>query len=447
MTLFRGTVLDTPDDPFAGGLLRVEEDAGLVEQEGRIVARGPYQRMRSAYPQEAVVDLRGGLVLPGLVDTHVHFPQVRVIGGLGMPLLEWLERRALPEEARLADAGYARGVARDLIDGLARAGTTTALVFGSHFAPAVDELFAEADRVGLRVTSGLVVSDRALPPGLLTTPRRAHEEGAALARRWHGVGHHRYAVTPRFSLSCTDDLLASCAQLQQDVPGAWFTSHLNENVDEVDTVRRLFDGADHYLHTYAGHGLVGRRSVLAHNVHATAEELDELAAAGAAVAHCPSSNSALGSGLFPLREHLEHGVRVALGSDVAAGTGFSLLKEGLQAYFVQQLLGERGVPLSAAHLLHLATTAGAEVLGLGDRVGQLSVGFELDLLWLRPEPGSTLDVALRHAASAPDALARAFALGGACDVAGTWVAGRRTGGSASQDAGPETECQEQEDHG
>ncbi|AXH97761.1 guanine deaminase [Ornithinimicrobium avium] len=430
MTLFRGTVLDTPEDPFAGGALRAEEDAGLVERDGTIVARGPYERVRTAYPDDDVVDLRGGLVLPGLVDTHVHFPQVRVIGALGMPLLEWLESCALPEEARLADVAYARAVARDLVRGLVRAGTTTALVFGSHFAGAVDALFAEADRVGLRVTSGLVVSDRGLREDLHTTPERAHEEGLALAGRWHGVRRNRYAVTPRFSLSCTDELLASCAALKQEVPETWFTSHLNENVVEIDTVRTLFDDAEHYLHTYAQHGLVGRRSVLAHNVHATHDELVELAAAGASVAHCPTSNSALGSGLFPLRQHLEHGVRVALGSDVGAGTGFSLLKEGLQAYFMQQLLGERGEPLAAPHLLHLTTTAGAHALGLGDTVGQLSVGHELDLVWLRPEPGSTLDVVLTHATSAEDALGRAFALGTSSDVAGTWVAGRRVVPSA-----------------
>ncbi len=424
MTIVRGTVLDTPVDPFAGGALRAEEDAGLVERDGTLVARGPYARVRTAYPDDEVVDLRGGLVLPGLVDTHVHFPQVRVIGALGMPLLEWLESCALPEEARLADHGYARAVARELVDGLVRAGTTTALVFGSHFAGAVDALFAEADRVGLRVTSGLVVSDRALRPDLLTTPQRAHDEGLALARRWHGVRRNRYAVTPRFSLSCSEELLASCAAVQGGVPGAWFTSHLNENVEEVAAVQELFGDADHYLHTYAEHGLVGPRSVLAHNVHATGEELACLAGAGAGVAHCPSSNSALGSGLFPLRDHLEHGVRVALGSDVAAGTGFCLLKEGLQAYFVQRLLGERGQPLAAPHLLHLATAAGAAALGLADRVGQLSVGHDLDLVWLCPEPGSTLDVALTHAHSAEDALAKAFALGSPADVAGTWVAGR-----------------------
>ena len=158
------------------------------------------------------MDLREGLVLPGFVDTHVHFPQVRAIGGLGMPLLDWLEKCALPEEARLADATYAASVATDFVSGLARAGTTTALVFGSHFAGAVDALFTEATRVGLRVTSGLVLSDRILREDLFTTPERAYAEGLELAKRWHGQGRTRYAVTPRFSLSCTEPMLESAGR-------------------------------------------------------------------------------------------------------------------------------------------------------------------------------------------------------------------------------------------
>ncbi|MFX0539829.1 guanine deaminase [Ornithinimicrobium sp. Y1847] len=428
MTIYRGTFLDTPDDPFAGGSLRSESDGALaVDQAGTIVRRGSYPSVRSAYPDDEVVDLTGGLVLPGFVDTHVHFPQVRVIGALGMPLLDWLDQCALPEEAKLADTGYAEGVARDFVSGLTSAGTTTALVFGSHFAGAVDALFTEADRVGLRCTSGLVVSDRILREDLFTSPERAHDEGLALANRWHNVRHNRYAVIPRFSLSCTPELLASCASLQEQFPDLWFTSHINENVVEIDTVKKLFDDAEHYLHTYSEAGLVGRRSIFAHNVHPTHDELVDLAAADASVAHCPTSNSALGSGLFPLRTHVEHGVRVALGSDVGAGTGFSLFKEGLQAYFMQQLLGDEGLSLTAAHLLHLATAAGADALGLADTVGQFSEGHEFDALWLRPAEGTTLDVALRHAHSTEDALAKAFALGTPADVAQTWVAGAQIG--------------------
>jgi guanine deaminase len=424
VTLFRGTVLDTPEDPFSGGKLRAESDVGLLVHDGVVVERGPFASLAARHRGDEVVDLSEGLLLPGFVDTHVHFPQVRVIGGLGMPLLDWLDRCALPEEARLADVGYATSVASEFVNGLARAGTTTALVFGAHFAPAVDALFTEASRVGLRVTSGLVVSDRILRDELLTTPQRAYDEALELARRWHGVGRNRYAVTPRFSLSCGNPLLESCAAVLAEVPGAFFTSHINENVREIATVARLF-GLSHYLETYHQHGLVGPRSILAHNVHPSDTELKVLALRGASVAHCPTSNSALGSGLFPLARHLAHGVRVALGSDVGAGTGFSLMKEGLQAYFMQQLLGDQGYALEPKHLLHLATVAGATALGLADEVGDLSVGKRFDAQWLRPSPGTTLDVALRHATDADDALAKTFTLGATADVAGVWVDGER----------------------
>jgi len=421
MTIYRGTVLDTPESPFTGGTLRAETDTGIAVSGGVITDRGPFTRVRAAHPDDEVVELTGGVLLPGLVDTHVHFPQVRVIGALGMPLLDWLDRCALPEEARMADADYARAVAAEFVDGLVRAGTTTALVFGAHFAPAVDSLFERAAATGLRISAGLVVSDRLLRPELEITPEQAHSEGLALAGRWHRKDRLRYAVTPRFSLSAGAPMLQACAALLRDVDGALFTSHVNENPAEVDTVRGLFPECDSYVDTYGHYGLLGPRSVLAHNVHPTDAELDQLAAAGAGVAHCPSSNSALGSGLFPLRRHVEHGVRVALGTDVGAGTSFSLLREGLQSYFMQALLGADGLPLTAAHMLYLATRAGAEALELDEVVGDLSVGKQFDAVWIGPQPGATLDVVLDHAADADDALAKVFALAGPSDVRGVWV--------------------------
>ena len=258
------------------------------------------------------------------------------------------------------------------------------MVFGAHYPAAVDVLFSEASQRGVRVTAGLVVSDRVLRDDLLTTPERAYDEGRALAERWHGSGRLRYAVTPRFSLSCSDALLESCGALHKDIDGSWFTSHINENRAEIAAVTELFPDSADYLATYGRYQLVGERSVFAHNLHASAAELATLAQARASVAHCPTSNSALGSGLFPLREHVWSGVRVALGSDVGAGTGFSLLKEGLQAYFMQQLLGEAGLPLTSAHLLYLATASGAAALGLAGQVGEFSIGSEFDAVWLRP---------------------------------------------------------------
>ena len=426
MTLYRAQVMDTPDDPFRGGALRADADAGLLVVDGVIVERGPYAEVRRQHRDETVVDLGSGLLLPGFVDTHVHYPQVRAIGALGMPLLEWLDRCALPEEARLADVDYAREVAGEFIASLVDSGTTTALVFGSHFAPAVDALFEASTGRGLRVTCGLVVGDRMLRPDLHTTAQRAYDEGRELARRWHQLGRTRYAVTPRFSLSCTDDLLASCAALHDDTEGCWFTSHINENPAEIAKVRELFGCG--YLESYDRHGLVGPRSVFAHNVHPSDAELKLLAARESTVAHCPTSNAALGSGLFPFDRHLSFGVRVALGCDVGAGTGFSLFKEGLQAYFLQQLRGQDGVALTSAHLLHLATAAGADALGMREQVGDLTVGRRFDALWLDPRPGTPLDIGLRHAHGPSDALAKAFALATPHDVRGVWVDGERVKG-------------------
>lgn len=434
MTLYRATVIDTRADPFTHDpdrALSVESDGGLLVRDGVITARGPYASLRTDHPEEKIVELRGGVLLPGFVDAHVHFPQVRVIGGLGRPLLEWLRTCALPEEARLADRAYAEQVAGEFLHGLVSAGTTTALVFGSHYAPATDALFVAAERAGLRITAGQVLSDRLLRPELLTTAARARTEGRRLIGRWHGRGALRYAVTPRFSLSTSAALLDVCAELLAD-DGVWLTSHLNENDLEIHQVATSFPERHHYVDTYAYAGLVGDRTVLAHSVHTTDPELAVLGEAGAWVAHCPTSNAALGSGLFPFARHRRAGVGVALGTDVGAGTGFSLLKEGLQAYFVQQLLGPDGLALAPVHLLHLATRAGAQALGLADQVGDLGVGKQFDAVWLFPPPGSTLDLVLRHAADGIDALAKIFALATSADVARVWVGGRaryQAGGS------------------
>ena len=377
MTIYSATVVDTPGDPFAGDPGdALAEDGAVCVRDGVIRGRGSLAALRAAHPGEPVTRLDGGLLVPGFVDTHVHFPQIRVIGGLGLPLLDWLEQCALPEESRLAEQAYARAVAAEFLDGLIAAGTTSALVFGSHFAPAMDELFTAAERRGLNIASGLVLSDRILRPDLLNSPQTALADSADLILRWHGRGRLRYAVTPRFSLSASDDMLDACAELLGK--GVWFTSHINENLAEIATVVGLFPGARHYLDTYGRHGLVTPRSVFAHNVHPGDGELALLAEGGASVAHCPTSNSALGSGLFPLRRHVEYGIGVALGSDVGAGAGLFLPKEALQAYFIQQLLGAAGFPLTPAHLLYLATRAGARVLGLDYRVGDFTVGKDFD---------------------------------------------------------------------
>jgi guanine deaminase len=370
-----------------------------------------------------VVDARDSLLLPGLVDCHVHYPQVRMIGAMGLELMDWLRLRALPEEARLADPAYADAVASEFVSGLAAAGTTTALVFGSHFPGAQAALFAAAASRGLRVASGLVVSDHGLLPSLHVSTETAWEWSRELIGYWHGRGLLRYAVTPRFSASCTEPMLAMCGELDGEVDGLLFTTHINETLDEIALVRSTFPWARDYLETYERFGLLGSRSVFAHNVHPTEDELRRLGSAGACVAHCPSSNAFLGSGLFPMGRHLDAGVRVALGSDVGAGTGFGVLKEGLMAYSMQMLLSGEGVRLGPAELLWLATGAGAAGLGLADEVGDFSVGKSADFVLVRPPAGSTLAAVLNRSESMEEALGAVFTLAREESIAEVRVAG------------------------
>jgi guanine deaminase len=432
VTLYRATIIDAPGNPFVAdpeAALMIDVDGALVVQDGVIVARGTFATVREAYPDEPLETIADGLLLPGFVDTHVHYPQIRAIGGLGMPLLDWLDRCALPEEARLADVGYAAALAEDFLSALAAAGTTSALVFGAHFASAMDAFFAAAARTGLNITSGLVLSDRLLPADLLGSPDQARDESTVLIDRWHGRGRLLYAVTPRFALSTSDAILDVCHELLHGTD-VYFTSHINENPVETAKVAELFPGSRDYLDAYDRHGLVTPRSVFAHNVHPTDAELAVLAAGGAWVAHCPTSNAALGSGLFPLARHVRAGVGVSLGSDIGAGTGVFLPKEALQAYFMQQLRGADGVALTPAHLLYLATRAGALALGLGGRVGDFGIGKEFDAVLVRPAPGSELAINLAAAADAVDALARVFALATAADIAQVWLRGVATRTSA-----------------
>ena len=421
MELWRAQVMHTPRNPFEeGDALEAFSDGGLAFADGRIDAVGSFDEVRRAHPDAEVRDERDAILLPGFVDTHVHFPQLAIMGSMGLGLLDWLERYALPEEARMADPAHARRVAREFVAGLATNGTTTALVFGSHFPSAQEAFFEEAERSGLRIASGLVVSDRNLLPELHVDPDGAYEAGRELAERWHGRGRLRYAVTPRFSLSCSEGMLESCGALHGEV-GALVTSHINENLDEVEAVRGLFDGFDDYLHTYEHFGLVGESTVLAHNDHPSDGELARLGAARASVAHCPESNAFLGSGLFPMRGHLDHGVRVALGTDVGAGTGLSMLKEALTAYQLQMLRPDPP-PIGPAHLLYLSTRAGALALGM-DEVGDLSPGRAADFVLLRPPAGSTLEVVLRHSDSAERTLGALFALAREESVVEVRVAG------------------------
>jgi guanine deaminase len=341
-----------------------------------------------------------------------------------------LEQCALPEEARMSDHSHACRIAREFVRALASHGTTTALVFGAHFAPATAALFEAAEAAGLRIASGQVLSDRLLRPELHRTPEQAYRESSLLIQSFHGRGRLLYAVTPRFALSTSEAMLEVCETLLNEHEGLLLQTHLNENLQEIAEVARLFPWASDYLAVYERFGLAGPNAVMAHDVHPSDSELDRLASSGTAVAHCASSNAALGSGLFPLKRHINARVRCALGTDVGGGTGFGLLREGLQAYLLQRV-APNGMLLNAGHLLYLVTLAGAEALGLSAETGDFRSGKSADFVYLRPPADSPLAAVLEREQSPERMLSAIFTLADAESVREVRVAGSVVHASAA----------------
>lgn len=376
MKIFRSAIHHTPDRDT----LISHKDGGLAVQNGMIAACNDYSVVRAMFPDADVIDMREGCILPGFIDAHTHFPQVRIIGGLGHSLLDWLEQLTLPEEARMANTAYAQTIAREFTEALAAHGTTTALVFGAHFIDATIALFDAASAKGLRVISGLVLSDRYLRPDLLQTPEAAYRDSQRLIESIREKTRLGYAVIPRFALSTSEAMLDVCRTLFRETPGALFTTHINENASEIEAVSKQFPRAADYLDIYERCDLISNRSVLAHNVHTTDSQLTRLAQSGASIAHCPCSNAALGSGIFPMKRHLRHNVKFALGTDIGAGLGFSVLKEALQAHLFQRV-APGDFNLTPAHMLYLATKAGAEALNLSHKIGDFTPGKSADFVW------------------------------------------------------------------
>ncbi len=395
------------------------EDGLMVVEDGKILAVGDYEILAPRFKGLAVTAYPGHILTPGFVDLHIHLPQASIIGASNTGLLDWLERRAFPAEAAFADPAHCKTQAAHFLDELLTNGTTTALVFGSSHRASVQALFDDAFQRGMRLIAGKVLMDRYAPGDLLDTVERGRADTLdliAASRR----GRLGYAVTPRFALTSSPEQLAMAGEILASHPDVWMQTHLAENHDEIARAGELFPQARDYLDIYAQAGLVTGRSVFAHCVHLEDDGLDRLAAAGAAIAHCPSSNLFLGSGLFSLKRALERGVKVGMGTDVGGGDDFSIPRTLSQAYKVAQLLGDT---LSAFQAFYMATLGGARALGLGEAIGSLEVGKEADFLLLDTAATPMLSRRLSASVSLEDRLFALLMLGDDRMVAHTYVAG------------------------
>jgi len=375
---YRGEIVSLAHDPAeAPGALRHDPDGLLVVEDGLILARGAYADLEPRFPGLEIEEL-SGLIVPGFIDAHVHYPQLDRIASHGEQLLDWLERHIFPAEKAFADPAHAASVAEAFCDELLRNGTTSALVFGTVHAGSVDALFTAALARGLRMACGKVLMDLG-PDGLRDTPETALAESEELIRRWHGVDRLTYAVTPRFALTSSDEQLAVAGRLLAEHPGVLLHTHLAENTREVEAVTARFPDAADYLDVYDSFGLVTDHAVFAHGIHLPDRSCARLAESGAGIAVCPSSNFFLGSGMFDFAQAEAHGVRLGLGSDIGAGTSLSLLHTGGLAYQAGLFKDYRLDPFRA---LWLATGGSARLLHIADKVGSLAEGQEADFVVL-----------------------------------------------------------------
>ncbi|MEO0540959.1 MAG: guanine deaminase [Cyanobacteria bacterium P01_A01_bin.105] len=399
---FRGAFLDFVADPFyqpETDCVRYLADGLLVVEGGKIQAFGPYGALKAQYQDLPTTVYGDRLILPGFIDTHIHYPQTEMIAAYGEQLLSWLEQYTFPVESKFADLGYAQKIASFFLDELLRNGTTTALVFATVHPASVDAFFEEAERRHLCMIAGKVMMDRNAPDSVCDTAASSYQQTKALIKKWHGKGRLRYAVTPRFAPTSTPEQLAYAGQLLAEFPDVYLHTHLSETENEVAWVKDLFPDCCDYLDVYDRAGLVTDRSVFAHGVQLTDREFRRLGEQGSALAHCPTSNLFLGSGLFNLTKTKQHQIPVGLATDVGGGTSFSLLHTMNAAYKVAQLQQHN---LSAFKALFLATLGGAQALNLSDCLGNFEPGKDADFIVLNRQPTPLL--ALRNGDAIPSNL-------------------------------------------
>jgi len=381
---FRSSFLDFIADPFfvsEAESVRYFTDGLLILEDGKVRELGDYSVLSDLYPDIPITEYRDHLIMPGFIDTHIHFPQVEVIASYGEQLLEWLNKYTFPVEGKFADKNHCQKVATVFLDELLKNGTTTALVFSTVHPQSVDAFFEEAQRRNLRMIAGKSMMNRNAPDYLSDTAEGSYQETKELIQKWHKNGRLLYAVTPRFAVTSTDEQLQLAGKLLEEFPDVYMHTHLSENVNEIELVAQFFPDSSGYLNVYDRAGLVRSRSVFAHCIHLRDDEFRRLSEAKAAIAFCPTSNLFLGSGLFKLNQakSTEHPVHVGLGTDVGGGTSFSILRTAHEAYKVVQLQRQK---LSAFKALFLATLGGAQALYLDDKLGNFEPGKEADFVVL-----------------------------------------------------------------
>lgn len=402
----RGPYLTFHDDPFRVGddnAFQYESDGVILMNGGRILRCGSWQALHRELHGVPVDHYPDDLILPGFIDTHVHYPQTQIIGSYGRRLIDWLNDYTFIEEQRFADSHHAAHVARVFLHECLRAGTTTASVYCTVHPESAQAFFDEANRLGLCMVAGKVLMDRNAPEALCDTPEGAYDQSKELIQQWHGQGRLHYAITPRFAPTSSPGQLEAAAALWREHPDTFMQTHLSENAEELAWVQSLFPDRRDYTDVYDHFGLLGERALFGHAIHLSPREWNRLAESGSSVVHCPTSNAFLGSGAFNFQRACEGdpAIRTGLATDVGGGTSLSMLQTMKGAYEI----GQAGrYSLSAMKAFYLATRGNARALRLDHRIGSIQEGGDADLVVLNLRSTPLIDFRMQRCESLAEAL-------------------------------------------
>ena len=423
--LIRGRVLTFLAEPQGiddAASYRYIEDGAVLVHDGKVVATGDYADLQTkAGTDVETADHRPHLILPGFIDTHLHFPQTQAIASYGAQLLEWLNTYIFVEEQKFAHAAHAAAVAERFMDELISNGTTTAVAYCSVHPESVDAYFAAAETRGMRMIGGKVMMDRNAPDALRDTPQQGYDETKRLIEKWHSRGRAHYAISPRFAITSTPEQMAMAGALVSEHPDCYVQTHLSENRDEIAFATSLYPEAKDYTDIYARYGLLNDRMLLGHCIHLSDREISVLAETGSVGVFCPTSNLFLGSGLFDRDRFDAAGARWSVATDVGAGTSFSMLETMDEAYKVLHLRGQKLTPFNSFYRM---TLGNARALKLEDRIGSLHDGADADIVVLDSSGKSAMEYRMRTATTLAEELFILQTMGDDRCIAETYVAGK-----------------------
>lgn len=430
-TLLLGQTLHFSGDPRIGGLdVCHYATHGAVAIEGtHIIDVGPADDLKARHPQAKHVAYGDALIMSGFVDAHVHYPQTGIIASWGKQLIDWLNDYTFPEEMRFNDATYASEIADLYLDTVIANGTTTVASYATIHPQSVDAIFEAAGARNMAIVAGKTCMDRNAPDGLKDTARSAYDDSKRLLTKWHRKGRAQYAITPRFSPTSTPEQLSALGALWAEYPTCLMQTHLSEQRPEIEWVRRLYPQARDYLDTYEAHGLLGANGLYGHAIHLEPREKDRLRDVGAALIHCPTSNTFIGSGLFDMAGLRDAGHRVGLATDTGGGSSFSMLRTMAAAYEIGQL---RGSALHPSELLWLATEGSAETLGMSGSIGHLGAKAYADIAIIDLTSTPAIAQRARRATDIWEAVFPTIMMGDDRAIKDVWIAGVQQGAASTK---------------